>query len=598
MTNTIPERTQVSQKDKWDLSSLYKNDEEWEIDLKKIGHLADEIVKFQGKLKNSSQDLLKVLVLNEDLEKICEKTGNYAFLQTAGDAGNAEFQDKLGRYMMVSSDAQSKTCFIVTEIQEISDEQMQSILKKDDFSDYKIMLQKILHNKPYILSEKEEKLFAMMSESAQCPKNAFSMLTNVDMNFGSIKISEKEEMPLSQSTYSIFMENQDRNIRKEAYTKFYNTFESHKNTIAALYSGNVLQDVFSAKARGYKSCLNMALFPDNVPESVYQNLIQTVRSNLESLHKYYAIRKRALKLDELHLYDVYVPLVEQAKSTIPYDKAVDILREALLPLGQEYTQTLCNGLTGGWVDKYENKGKRSGAFSSGGYTGYPYIMLNYKEDSLRDLFTMAHEGGHSMHSWYSARSNPFSCYNYTIFEAEVASTFNEELLFQYLIKNTTDSNVKNYLICTRTADIMATLHRQTMFAEYELTTHELVENGVPLTIENLRSEYKKLLQTYFGSQVNFENTSDLEGLRIPHFYNSFYVYKYSTGISASLALSQRVLNGGKSELDDYFKFLKSGGSRYPIDSLKIAGVDMSSPEPIKAALKRFELLVDQMDQIF
>ncbi|MCR4789467.1 MAG: oligoendopeptidase F [Treponemataceae bacterium] len=591
--NTIPERKDIPACDKWDLTSLYKSDADWEADLLRINELADKIVAYQGKLKSSAEDMLELLKLNQEMEQISERTGNYAFLQTASDASDASFQDKEGRYMMAAVEAESKTCFIVTEIQEIPDEEMARRLERSDYADYKIMLQKILHNKPHILSEKEEKLFAMMSESQQTPHNAFSMLTNVDMNFGSVN-----GKPLSQSTYSVFMENPDRAIRKEAYEKFYGTFDAHKNTLATLYAGNVQQDVFEAKARGYKSSLEMALYPDNVPLSVYTNLVKTVRENLAPLHKYYQIRKRALKLDELRHYDVYAPLVDEVKTKTSYNQAVEIVREALSPLGKDYTDILCGGLLGGWVDKYENKGKRSGAFSSGGYTGYPYIMLNYKDDALRDVFTMIHEGGHSMHSWFSAHNNPFCCYNYTIFEAEVASTFNEELLFQYLIKNTSDEKMKAYLICSRAADIMATLHRQTMFAEFELKAHELVESGTPLSLEVLRSEYRKLLQAYFGPEMVFEETSDLEGLRIPHFYNSFYVYKYSTGISASLALSERVLKGGKNELDDYFKFLKSGGSRYPIDSLKVAGVDMSSPEPIKAALKKFEELVNQMDAMF
>ncbi|MDD7417162.1 MAG: oligoendopeptidase F, partial [Spirochaetales bacterium] len=443
--------------------------------------------------------------------------------------------------------------------------------------------------------------------------NTFSMLTNVDMDFGEIEISAtnnsgtgvsdcvKTKMPLTQSTYSVFMENPDRKIRKEAYEKFYAGFDSHKNTLATLYTGNVQQDVFEARARGYKSSLERALYPDNVPLSVYTNLIETVHKNLPVLHKYYSIRKRALKLDELHHYDVYAPLVDELKISTPYDEAVEIVKDALSPLGKNYTDILCGGLKNGWVDKYENKGKRSGAFSSGAYTGYPYILLNYKDDSIRDVFTIAHEGGHSMHSWFSAHNNPFSCYDYTIFEAEVASTFNEELLFQYLLKKAKSDNnekMQRYLICTHTSDILATLHRQTMFAEFELKAHELVENGTPLSIDVLRSEYRKLLELYFGPEMVFEDASDLEGLRIPHFYNSFYVYKYATGISASLALSQRVLNGGQQELDDYFTFLKSGGSRYPIDSLKVAGVDMSSSKPIQAALDTFANLVSQMDAIF
>ena len=612
-TSGIPSRADVPACDKWDLTSLYKTDADWESDILRINELADKVAAYQGRIKSNADDMLAAIKLNEELEQISERAGNYAFLQTASDASNADFQDKEGRYMMAAVEAESKTCFVVTEIQEIPDDEIARRLERADYAEYKIMLKKLLHNKPHILSEKEERLFALMSESQQTPHNTFSMLTNVDMDFGEIEISAtnnsgtgvsdcvKTKMPLTQSTYSVFMENPDRKIRKEAYEKFYAGFDSHKNTLATLYTGNVQQDVFEARARGYKSSLERALYPDNVPPSVYTNLIETVHKNLQVLHKYYSIRKRALKLDELHHYDVYAPLVDELKISTPYDEAVEIVKDALSPLGKDYTDILCGGLKNGWVDKYENKGKRSGAFSSGAYTGYPYILLNYKDDSIRDVFTIAHEGGHSMHSWFSAHNNPFSCYDYTIFEAEVASTFNEELLFQYLLKKAKSDNnekMQRYLICTHTSDILATLHRQTMFAEFELKAHELVENGTPLSIDVLRSEYRKLLELYFGPEMVFEDASDLEGLRIPHFYNSFYVYKYATGISASLALSQRVLNGGQQELDDYFTFLKSGGSRYPIDSLKVAGVDMSSSKPIQAALDTFANLVSQMDAIF
>jgi oligoendopeptidase F len=321
-----------------------------------------------------------------------------------------------------------------------------------------------------------------------------------------------------------------------------------------------------------------------VPQSVYRNLIDTVHKNFGPLRKYYSIRKRALGVQELRHYDVYVPLVKSVQTHTPYEKAVEICREALSPLGKEYTDRLCSGLLNGWADRYENVGKRSGAFSSGCYVGNPYILLNYNEENIRDVFTMAHEGGHSMHSWYSVHNNPFMCYDYTIFEAEVASTFNEELVFEYLLKNAESNDMKKYLLAMRADDILATLHRQTMFAEFEYKTHKMVEDGTPLEL-------------YFGPEMHFESNSDMEGLRIPHFYSAFYVYKYATGISAALALAHRVTNGGDKEREDYFKFLKSGGSRYPIESLKIAGVNMESTEPVQAACDEFKNIVDQLKEL-
>jgi oligoendopeptidase F len=393
------------------------------------------------------------------------------------------------------------------------------------------------------------------------------------------------------------MENSDRDLRRRAYEAFYHHFESHKTTLASLYSGSVKQDVIKARIRGYGSARAAALFPDNVDEAVYDNLVATVGENLNALHRYYKLRKRALKLPDLRHYDVYAPLVQTVKRKTSWNEAVDLVSASLAPLGDEYVSTLSAGLLGRWADRYENKGKRSGAFSAGSFSGDPYILMNYKEDSIRDMFTLTHEGGHSMHSWYSARSNPFMHYNYTIFEAEVASTFNEYLLFRYLEKNADNAEMRLYLVNKRTDELLATLYRQTMFAEFEMISHRLEEGGTPLTLEVLRAEYRKLLEKYFGPEMILENASDLEGLRIPHFYRAFYVYKYATGISASFALAQRVVSGGRQEREDYFAFLKSGGSRFPIESLKVAGVDMGTPEPVQASCRYFARLVDELEKL-
>lgn len=594
MANTIPTRDEVPASDKWDLSTLYTSDEEWEKALSSINMLTEKVVAFKGKLADSSDSLLGCLKANEALEKVIETVYNYASLQHTADESDSAAQDREGRAMMVYAASESATSFFSPELMAIPDEKINAWIALPEFADYKIFLQKELHHKPYILSEKEERILSLQAESSQTASNAFSLLTNVDLQFGSVHVAG-EEKPLTQSTFTTFLHNPDRKIREEAYKNFYAGFVQHENTLASLYAGSVNQDVFVARARGYKSSLEAALYGNKVPESVYRNLIDTVHKNLPTLHKYYSLRKKILGVSELRHYDVYVPLVKNVETNTSYDEAVEICRAALSPLGKDYTDILCGGLKGGWVDRYENKGKRSGAFSSGAYTGYPYILLNYKEDSIRDLFTMAHEGGHSMHSYYSKTNNPFMCYNYTIFEAEVASTFNEELVFEYLLKRAKTLEMKSYLLSMRADDILATLHRQTMFAEFELKTHELVENGTPLSAQVLRKTYRELLEQYFGSELHFESESDMEGLRIPHFYNAFYVYKYATGISAALALAKRVTTGGEKEREDYFKFLKSGGSRYPIESLKVAGVDMSSAEPIQAALDTFANLVSELE---
>ncbi len=592
---TIPLRKDVPIEFKWDLTQLYKNDDEWENDLKRIPELTKNFCKYKGRLQESKEVFLEALKADEALDRLIEKVYHYASLNNEADQGDSTAQENYNRIMMAYTKACSDTSFWTPELLAIPDEKINAWIEDEQFKDYKIYIKKALHVKPHILSEKEERLMALQSEVSQTPSNVFSLLNDVDMNFGSVKVDGKE-VPLTHSSWTDFEENQDRNIRKEAYEKFYGVFESHANTLAALYSGSVKNDIFHARARGYKSSLEASLYSDKVPVSVYKNLIETVHKNLNTLHRYYELRKKVLGVEELRHYDVYVPLVKSVKSKISYDESVEIVRNALAVLGKEYTDTLCNGLKGGWVDRFENKGKNSGAFSSGCYEGYPYILLNYSDTTLRDVYTMAHEGGHSMHSWYSVRNNPFMSYEYTIFEAEVASTFNEELVFEYLLKNAKDNEMKKYLLSMRANDILATLHRQTMFAEFELQCHEAVENNEPLSTEAIRSIYRKLLEQYFGPTMKFEKSSDMEGLRIPHFYNAFYVYKYSTGISAALALAKRVVNGGNKEREDYFKFLKSGGSRYPIESLKLAGVNMETTEPVQAALDTFKDLVDQLEK--
>ena len=599
MSNTtIPARKDIPESDKWDLSSIYKSNEEWEENLKVLPSLTKKVVQYKGRLGESSDVLLEALKALEEAELRMETVYHYASLQHEADEDDSSATDRDGRAMMAYTRMMSDLSFIDPEIQSVDETKLRKWISLPEFKDYKIYIEKLLHFKKYILSEKEERILSLQMQPAQTPYNAFSVLSNVDMNktFGTVNVCG-EESPLTETTWSVFMENQDRKVREEAYKKFYKKFEEHQNTIAALYAGNVNQDVFLMRARGYSSSLEMALFGNKVPVSVYHNLIDCVHKNLVPLHEYYALRKKVLGVDELRHYDVYVPLVKSVETKTSYDEAVEICRKALSPLGTEYTDRLCDGLKNGWVDRYENVGKRSGAFSSGSYIGNPYILLNYKDDVIRDVFTMAHEGGHSMHSWYSVHNNPFMCYDYTIFEAEVASTFNEELVFEYLLKNAETKEMRAYLLSMRAGDILATLYRQTMFAEFELKAHELVEGGTPLTAELLRKIYRELLELYFGPEMHFEQNSDMEGLRIPHFYSSFYVYKYATGISAALALAKRVTEGGAKEREDYFAFLKSGGSRYPIESLRIAGVDMEKTKPVQDACDEFAKVIAELKEI-
>ncbi|MDR0455313.1 MAG: oligoendopeptidase F [Treponema sp.] len=592
----IPGRQEIAQADTWDLSKLFANDAAWNESLAVYEKMAEKIPSFRGTLAQSAESLAAYLDFSRDLGILGERLYYYADLRQTEDEGCGEARTMCGKITMAAAKAQAAGAWEGPEILAIPEQDMNQFLAHPRIADYRIYLQRTLRYRTHILSDREERIIALHAEGEETPSDAFSVLTNVDFDFGMIDTPEGQR-PLSQSTWSVFMEKPDRDLRRRAYEAFYHHFESHKTTLASLYFGSVKQDVIKARIRGFDSARAAALFPDNVSEAVYDNLVATVGENLDALHRYYQLRKRALKLPDLRHYDVYTPLVQSVKRTTNWNEAVDVISAALAPLGDEYVSTLRTGLLGRWADRYENKGKRSGAFSAGSFSGDPYILMNYKEDSIRDVFTLAHEGGHSMHSWYSARSNPFMHYNYTIFEAEVASTFNEDLLFRHLEKNADNAEMRLYLVNKRADELLATLYRQTMFAEFEMISHRLEEGGTPLTLEVLRAEYRTLLEKYFGPEMILESASDLEGLRIPHFYRAFYVYKYATGISASFALAQRVVSGGRQEREDYFAFLKSGGSRFPIESLKVAGVDMGTPEPVRAACRYFARLVDELEKL-
>ena len=589
----ILQRSEQRKENTWDLGSLYESVEAWDA---ARGDIEQRIVKaadFKGALLQDKESFLTAMRWYEETMLLIEQVYSYAFLSWATDASDSDATRMYSLATDVYTRLSTALAFFSVELMEVSDATIASYLADPAFKDYAIFIKKARHLKPYVLSEDEERLLAMQSNAATTAKTVFSDLTNVDFDFGEI-----DGKPLSQSTFSSFLMSEDRSLRRRAYTQFYGVYDQHKHTLGRLYEGQVKQDLFRSGARGYESARQMALYGDNVPLSVYDSLIASVHEAFPVLHRYYAVRAKALGLTELGHWDAYVPLVKGIKAHTPYEQAVKIIGEALKPLGHEYVQTLTEGLTTErWVDRYENKGKRSGAFSSGSFTGKPYILLNYKEDVLRDLFTVAHEGGHSMHSYYSAKSNPFLHYDYTIFEAEVASTFNEQLVASYLIETAEDDRMKAFIIAKQLDDIVATLFRQTMFAEFELNVHSKAEEGEPVTLKLIREEYGALLRAYFGPTVTFLETSDLEGLRIPHFYSPFYVYKYATGLSAAIALSKRVMEGGETERDRYLSFLKSGGSKYPIDSLKEAGVDMSTPDPVRQAIASFASLIDQFEAL-
>ncbi|MEX2445227.1 MAG: oligoendopeptidase F [Alkalispirochaeta sp.] len=592
--NTIPARNEIPTHDRWDLSKLYSNDEAWEADLDHLIEQEEAILSFQGRLHESAKTLLDYLTLSVDIGKLEERLGYYAMLRKSEDAGDSENQSRFGRFMQIASRIGAAMSFFAPELQQIPESDMKQLLTDSRLQEHRISLDRVLRYRPHTLSPSEEKLLAMQEEPNQTASKTFGALVDVDLEFGTIQTPEGERT-LSQSSLGSLLEHADRDVRRRVFDQFYQHFDQHKNTLASLLSGSVQLDVYRAQVRNFSSSLESCLFPDNVPVSVYDNLINTVREHTPLLHRYYDLRKRVLDLPDLAAYDTRVSLVPEVAVKHTFEEAVDTTIHALSPLGEEYTTTLREGLLNGWVDRYENKGKRSGAFSAGSFVGDPYILMNYKENTIRDVFTLAHEAGHSMHSWYSARSNPFQHYDYTIFEAEVASTFNEQLLMYHLLGKHRESPMHTYLLSKQLDDIAATLFRQTMFAEFERVIHDRVEQGQALTVDSLRADYKTLLDAYFGNSVYLPDALSLEGLRIPHFYRAFYVYKYATGISAAITLSQRVLNGGATEREEYFAFLKSGGSQFPIESLRLAGVDMHHPQPIRSAMAVFKTRLDELE---
>jgi len=488
--------------------------------------------------------------------------------------------------------------FIVPEIQAIDDKTFAQFLAEPALEEWRIKLDKIRRMKPHVLSEPEERILALGSIVLGGYDETFSQLTDVDMKFGAVRDEAGREKPLTQSSFGSFLVKRDPDLRKRAFHQFYAEFQDHQYTLAASLAYSVKADIFRARARNFPSALEAALFPDDVPVAVYDGLINAVRTNLKPLLRYFDLRRRALGLPELHHYDTYVPLVAEIETHTSFDQACDMVLTALRPLGQEYVDVLAQGLRRSrWVDRYETKGKRSGAFSSGSYGAPPYILMNYKEDVFADIYTLAHEAGHSMHSWFSQESQLFQDYDYPIFLAEVASTFNEELLTHHLLEQTNDPKMRAYIINRQIDDIRGTLFRQTMFAEFEKIIHAVEESGDALTLDVFKTEYHKLLETYFAENFTLDPALDLESLRIPHFYHAFYVYKYATGISAAVALSQKVLRGEPGAVEAYLSFLKSGGSKFPLETLKLAGVDMSTPAPIESTLRLFEQRLDELETL-
>ncbi|MFV0415470.1 MAG: oligoendopeptidase F [Chthoniobacterales bacterium] len=591
-----PARSEIAESDTWDLNPLFQSDADWDAELTAFAEDFKGILKFRERVGESPESLLEVFEFMKTLELRVEQLNQYAALRMSEDSSNATALSREARLQGVMTQMGEAFAFVVPEIQAISDEDFEKWVKDALLSEWAWSLQKIRRQKPHTLSFAEERILALGGAVVGGHSETFSQLTNVDMKFGNVTDENGRDVELTQSSFSSLLVQRDPAVRKNAFEKFYTEFSEHQFTLASTLSNSVRGDVFYARSRSHTSALEAALFQDDVPKEVYESLIASVHSKLEPLFRYYDLRKRALNLDEIHHYDTYVPLVSEVKTDIDWDGAVDYVLKAVEPLGEEYGKVLREGLTSGrWCDRYENKGKRSGAFSYGTYQSPPYIMMNYKSDVFSEIYTLAHEAGHSMHTWYSQRAQSYQDYHYPIFLAEVASTFNEMLLTDYLLKETQDSNMRAYLINRQIDDFRGTIYRQTMFAEFEKLAHEIEEAGEALTLESFRKTYRGLLDKYFGPNFVIDDVLELECLRIPHFYSAFYVYKYATGLSAAAALFEQVKSSG--DAGRYLNFLKSGGSKFPLETLADAGVDMRSPAPVEAALSLFETRVKELEEL-
>ncbi|MDD2217142.1 MAG: oligoendopeptidase F [Eubacteriales bacterium] len=598
----LKKRNEIPNEYKWDIDKMFASKDDWEDDFKAVTKAAQEYATFEGRLGESSDTLLNALKQRDNIWQKLEKVYVYSRMKKDEDNRISEYQAMNDRCNGLIAKTAASMSFFAPELLQIPEDTLMSLIDGNEGLEvYRFALLDSLRQKEHVLTQPEENILAVMSEVTSSTNDIFSMLNNADMKFGEIIDEDGDKVELTQGNYITFMESHDRNVRKQAFEHKYKAYIDLINTIATNYNYNTKTDVVNSRIRKYPSALEAALFGDNIEKKVYTNLIDTVRDALPSLHKYMSLRKKILGLNELHMYDVYVPLVELENNHIDYAQAIEMIKEGLNPLGNEYITRMTEGFAQGWVDVYENEGKTSGAYSFGSYDSYPYILMNYN-NRLKDAFTLAHELGHSMHSSYTRESQPFAYGDHSIFTAEVASTVNESLLMKHLIKNAKDKNTKKYLINLHLEAFRTTLFRQTMFAEFELMTHEAAETGEVLTAEWLCEKYGELNSRYFGPDVINDEEIKYEWARIPHFYRAFYVYKYATGYSAAEAISDLIINGenegGQNNARDlYKKFLASGSSDYPINLLKLAGVDMASKEPIAQAMKSFSNLVDELEKL-
>ncbi|MCA1034312.1 oligoendopeptidase F [Bacillus infantis] len=594
----LPSRIEIKPEDTWRLEDIFSTDDAWEKEFQEVKQLLPDAGGFQGKLGDSADKLYEALQYQDHLLERLGRLYSYAHMRYDQDTTNSFYQGLDDRIKNLYSQAASSLAYIVPEILAIDEEKISSFLdEKEELRLYKHSLEEINLQRPHVLSAEAEALLAQASEVLDAPGNTFGMLNNADLEFPSIKDENGEEVEVTHGRYIRFLESDDQRVRRDAFKAVYDTYGKFKNTFSSTLSSNVKKDNFYARVRNYDSARHAALSDNNIPESVYENLVNTVNDNLHLLHRYIKLRKEVLGLEKLHMYDLFTPLVKDVKMEIPYDEAKDYVLKGLEPLGEEYLSVLKEGFENRWVDVHENKGKRSGAYSSGAYGTNPYILMNW-QDNVNNLFTLAHEFGHSVHSYYTRKTQPYPYGNYSIFVAEVASTCNEALLNDYLLKTIDDDQKRLYLLNHYLEGFRGTVFRQTMFAEFEHQIHQKAQNNEALTAEALTQDYYELNKKYFGEEdIIIDEEIGLEWSRIPHFYYNYYVYQYATGFSAATALSKQILEEGEPAVERYINFLKAGSSDYPIEVLKKAGVDMTSPAPIADACKVFEEKLNEMEEL-
>ncbi|MCX7708958.1 MAG: oligoendopeptidase F [Clostridia bacterium] len=593
----LPKREEIESKYKWRLEDIYSNDSLWEEDFKKVKSLSEEVSQFKGKLGENAETLLGCLKASDELLSLNDKLFVYARMRRDENNANHVYQSLADRASVLSTTVYASVSFIIPEIISIPEDKLNSFIDSNaELQVYKQFFSEALRQKAHTLSEREEELLAFSSEIAHAPRDIFTMFNNADIRFPFIKDETGEETELTKGRYIKFLESKERRVREDAFKALYGTYNKQINTLATTLTSNVKNNRFYATVRNYKSSLEASLDSDNISTDVYDNLIDTVSRNLPLLHKYLKLRKRALKMDQLHMYDLYVPIVEEPAKSIFYKDALDMVVNGLKPLGDEYLGYLKQGFDSGWIDVFENEGKTSGAYSWGAYKSHPYVLLNY-QGTINDVFTIAHEMGHALHSFYTNKTQPYIYSEYKIFVAEVASTVNESLLMRYLLGKTENEKEKAYLLNHFLEEFRGTIFRQVMFAEFEKIIHSKTEQGESLTVQALNEIYKGLNEKYYGSEVFVDDDISIEWARIPHFYTSFYVYKYATGFSAATSLSQQILKEGKPAVDRYINFLSSGGSDYPLELLKRAGVDLSTPKPVQDALDVFAQTLEELEKL-